>query len=370
MLNLKKEMKFVLLNSRLTWDESVKEEVEKLIHENLEWNKIIDYSSKNKVLYLLFDNLMKSGYGEFIPKYFSSLIDDSCSCNYLRNEEKISELQNVQIEMYKNNISIAPVKGGYLIDNVYKNRKIRTTNDIDILIRRNDIRIIDEIMKSFGYKQGDYKRATNSILLPNTKKKMLYKTKMYNLLPYNKINYDIPNKTVIFDFSFALDFTLDTKPVEEMLNMAIQTENGLELLPEHFLVHMCCHHYREASNVAWILIGKDLNLIKFCDVREFILQKMDADSIAKSIRFCKKHSLEKAMYFTIYFTREIYNDGYEIDILKSLDIQDESFLYQFGEKDYNELQTRKKDFFTSLFSNNQDEITQTPKYESLIEGDI
>ena len=193
---------------------------------------------------------------------------------------------------------------------------------------------------------------------------------MYNLLPYIKIKEDIPVKIVIFDFSFALDFTLNTKPVEEMLDKAFQTDNGLELLPEHFFVHMCCHHYREASNVAWILIGKDLNLIKFCDVREFILQKMNSDIIAKAVKFAKSHGLEKAVYFTIYFTREIYNDGYETEILESLGIKDEAFLYQFGEKDYDELQTRKKDFWTSLFSdNNRDEVNKSPKYENLIEGD-
>ena len=366
-MTLDNEMKLVLLGSRLTRTELIAIEMERLLHEKLDWDKVIRYSFKNKVQYLLLHNIVNLGWGAFIPQCYFTLIDDNCSCNYIRNERKLSELQKIRTELKRRNILATPVKGGYLIDNVYKSRKIRATNDIDLLFRRNDIKALDELMKDFRYEQGDYNKTANNINLPSRKKKMLYKTSMYNLLPYISLNYDIPSKTVVFDFSFALDFSLDTKPVEEMLNMAAQTDNGLDLLPEHFLVHMCCHHYREASNVAWILIGKDLNLIKFCDVREFILQKMTAASMMKAILFAQKHNLEKAVYFTLYFVREIYDDGYETDILDLLNIEDETFLYQFGEKDYDERQIRKKDFWTSLFSdNNRDEICSPPKYESII----
>lgn len=334
---------------------------------DIDWDLILHLASKNKVLSLLYNNLLINGMIECVPTYYRQIIEDGCSCNYIRNNEKLHEMKKLQSEMQQNSIPVVPVKGGYLIDNVYKDRKIRATNDVDILFKRKDIPRIDAVMKKNGYEYGEYDKDTNAVLPPDTKKKLLYKTKMWNLLPYVKVINEIPNKTVIFDFSFALDFSLDTKPVEEMLDNAIQKDIGLELLPEHFLVHMCCHHYREASNVAWILIGKDLNLIKFCDVREFIHQKMDSDSIKRAISFAKKHDLEKAFYFTVYFTREIYNDGYETEILNALGIVDESFLYQFGEKDYDELQTRKKDFWTSLFADdNKDEIVQEPKYKNLI----
>lgn len=335
---------------------------------DIDWDNYFRIAYKNNVIYLLYHNMINLGLNNYIPTHYSRLIEDSLSCNLIRNNNKLKEMKKLCYEMFENSISFIPVKGGYLIDNIYKNRRIRITNDIDILIRRKDIASINKAMLKHGYIQGEYDKFNNKVVMTDRKKKLLYKTTMYNLLPYIKIDHGFPNATVLFDFSFALDFSLDTCPVEEMLDNAIQTSDGAELLPEHFLVHMCCHHYREASNVAWILIGKDLSLIKFCDVREFILQKMDSESIKKAVQFAKKHGLQKAIYFTIYFTREIYNDGYEADILKALEITDETFLYQFGEKDYDELQTKKKDFWTSLFSeNNKDEITKDPKYKSLIE---
>lgn len=366
-MELNPEQKIVLIISKKTGIFQ-KTELINLFSRNICWENIIKYATRNKVVYLLYDNIVKNGLRDYIPKYYQMLLDDSCDCNYLRNTEKLKELDKIQSEMKKYHIDFSPVKGAYLIDNVYCNRKIRITNDIDALIRKKDIKLINHIMLGNGYVQGDFDSVSSKIITPNTTKKMLYKTKMYNLLPYIKINNDIPRKTVIFDLSFSLDFSLNTSPVNEMLDCAVEKENKLELLPEHFFIHMCCHHYREASNVAWILIGKDLNLIKFCDVREFVLQKMDNCSIQNAILFAKKYGIEKAVYFTIYFVREIYNDGYETDILNSLDIKDEKFLYEFGMNDYDEIHVRKKDFWSSLFlEDNKDEIVKAAKYKKLID---
>lgn len=365
-MNLTIEQDIVLRSCYLTKTNGVCEQLETGKFQ-INWDLVVKFSAKNRVLGLLQNNLLNTNLLTDMPIYYVQILDDFGDCNLLRNNIKLAELSKLQIAAKENGVLFAPVKGGYLIDNVYKNRRLRATNDIDILIKKKDIRAIHEIMISNGYTQGDYNKASNTVLEADKNKKMLYKTKMYNLLPYIKVDHSNPNNTVFFDLSFALDFSLNANPIDEMLNMSVANEKGIELLPEHFLVHICCHHYREASNVAWIMLGKDLNLIKFCDVREFIVQKMDAGSISKAIEFAKKYGLEKAMYFTIYFTREIYNDGYETEILKSLDIEDEAFLYQFGEKDYDELQTRKKDFWTSLFSdNNKDEIVQEPKYKNLI----
>jgi len=365
-MKLNNEQKIVIEASKLSNNNNFHNLVE-MLKNTLCWSKVFQYAAKNKVLFLLYHNIMKCGMNESIPFYYKQILDDALYCNNIRNQERLLELDKMRIQMKKHNIAFAPVKGGYLIDNVYKNRSIRTTNDIDALIKRKDISLIDEIMNENGYTIREYDNENGRVLIPDGKKKMLYKTSMYNLLPYMKISNVLPRTLVIFDLSFALDFSLNTTPVDEMLDATIQSDNDNNLMPEHFLVHMCCHHYREASNVAWMLTGKDLNIIKFCDVREFVLQKMDSNSIARSVEFAKKHGLEKALYFTIYFTKKIYNDGYESDILKSLCIKDEKFLYQFGEKDYDNLYTRKKDFWLSLFSDDsKDEVTEEPKYKYLL----
>jgi hypothetical protein len=276
-------------------------------------------------------------------------------------------MEKVQRAMFKAGIRFAPVKGGYLIDHLYKNRAVRTTNDIDALIKRSTVSKVDVIMKEMGYCCGDIDLLTREVSVPDKSKRMLYKTKMYNLLPYVKFGSNIPNNAVIFDLSFALDFTLNTAIVDEMIDLADIMDGKIWLKPEHYFIHLCCHHYREASHTEWIRIGKDLTLMKFCDTREFIRNKMNSKNLDNALRFTKQYNCQKAVYFTVYFLREIYDDGYENEILSSLNINDDSYLYEFGENEFETTKRRKKDFWTSLFSDtNEDEITESPKYDSLL----
>lgn len=362
------EQRIILIASR-TKETVDFNELKNVLENNLNWERIILLASKNKVLYLIYENITSLGLKRYLPKQYHNLMDDSCYCNNIRNTEKLNELAMIIEEMNAANIDILPVKGGYLIDNVYKSRSARVTNDMDALIKKKDIKVIDNIMRNLGYVNGYVDNDKKELKSFSQTKKVLYKTKMYNLLPYVKFGNMIPNCNLIFDFSFALDFSLNVLPVEEMINNSKLVNNKKQLLPEHFFVHMCCHHYREASNIEWIKIGKDLTLMKFCDVRSFILQEMNESSLKNALEFAVKYDLTKAVYFTIYFLKEIYGDGYEQDLLDRLSIKDDSFLYMFSEDGSSKLTaTRKKDFWASLFSiDNKDEITKmSPQYEVLL----
>lgn len=327
------ERDFLLCISRVTFSTEEKNKIAEMLqqfHTELDWNKIIQYAHKNKVIHLMYWNMKRLGLFSYMPKHYHTMIDDSCSCNEIRNNSKFRELERIQRILVEKGIPTAVVKGGYLIDNVYHNRKIRATNDLDMLINRKDINDVDQIMRENGYEVGTFDAKTNTVVPPDKATKLFYKTSMYNLLPYVHLNFDIPWQTTVFDFSFALDFSLDTRPVNAMLDAATQLSGKFELLPEHIFIHMCCHHYREASGVSWKMIGKDLRLIKFCDVREFILQKMDETTLFKAIRFAKEYGLEEAVFFTMTTLQLLYNDGFEQGVLDQLEIRSNSILSKLG----------------------------------------
>lgn len=359
------EQKLVVNCSRLTIGNKV-EEIKRLAQiKDLKWEKVIEYGLRNKVLYMVAYNLERLGINE-MPEYFKKLILDGFVCNEIKNEQKLNEMKRICKRMREEGIEIAPVKGAYLIDNLYQNRKIRTTNDMDALIRKDDIHKIHRIMLDMGYIDDFYDIETKAYKKYSTRKRMLYKTKMYNLLPYVKVVPGVLETVIMFDFSFALDFTLDTYPVKDMITCA-DVKDGVRILrPEHYFIHMCCHHYREASHTEWIRLGKDLNLIKFCDVREFVLKLMNEKSMVNALMFAEEYDLIKPVYFTIYFLKEIYHDGYEDKLLDRLNIDNQKFLFEFGENEYAQVQMRKKEFWDSFFDeNNISEIVDSPKYEEL-----
>ena len=338
-----------------------------LLVNGIDWHKVVEYALRNKVLYLIIKNLKRYGCYDFVPEYLKILIDDSVRCNIIRNNLKFSELQNLCSIMEDRGVVIVPVKGAYMIDHVYKDRSARATNDMDALILKKDIPQVNKIMRELDYTTDKYDKETNKLVKRTTAQHMLYKTKMYNLLPYVKLISDPIDMQMIFDFSHALDFSLDAKPVQEMIESSYLDGKIRKLLPEHFFVHMCCHHYREASHVEWLRIGQDLNLIKFCDIREFIINELTDTQMEKAISFSKKHNVEKAVYFVLHFLNIIYCDGYEERWMQQLEIKNDDYVYMFGESEGQKVLTRQKEFWDSFFDiNNSDEIISKPHYDDIV----
>ena len=363
---LTREKSIVVEGSRLS---SInKERLSELVCENINWEKVFEYAMRNKVLYVLFRNLQDCELDKYIPESLKKLLEDSMRCNVIRNNAKFLELEIICKKLEENNIKIVPVKGAYMIDNIYQNRAIRTTNDIDALIRKSDIPKLDHIMQELGYSSDKYDAVTGEFVKRSSVERMLYKTKMYNLLPYVKVLQQPIDMKVMFDFSHSLDFGLSSEPVQEMIESS-HLENYIRMmLPEHYFIHMCCHHYREASHVEWMKIGKDLNLIKFCDVREFILHKMNDERLKNAIEFAKKYNLENAVYFVLYYLDIIYGDGYEKEWMAKLEINNDSFVHMFGDDSKEKKYVRRKEFWDSFFdSDNSDEIVNKPKYDEVME---
>lgn len=364
-MELEKEMKVVCFFSKVTIKEWEVQSVKEMMEKGASWEKIINYADRNRTLYLVLHNFFQYKLIDLIPGWLVKIIQDSYICNEIRNDEKLKELKYLLMALEERGVKIVPVKGAYLIDEIY-DRRIRTTNDLDALILRKDIPVIIKVMKELGYTDDYYNFKKKCFEPVSSQKKMLYKLKMYNLLPFAKEG--ALGNIIFFDLSHSLDFSLNSNVVEEMINSAQLINGRYQLLPEHFLLHMCCHHYREASHTEWIKLGKDLNLMKFCDVREFVIKRTDSVILKKMIQFARKYSLEKAVYFTFYVLKEIYSDGYEDDVLDNLNILDKNFVFMFGENEYNIAKKGKKSFWRSFFDdNNMDEVDERPGYERIID---
>jgi len=135
------------------------------------------------------------------------------------------------------------------------------------------------------------------------------------------------------------------------------------LRPSDFFIHLCCHLYKEASNAEWIYQNKDVNIIKFCDVREYILQKMRTEDIQEAIHAVLECRVNQAVYYTIFYLKMIYQDGYEDKILEELEISDLSFLDQFGQNNFKEPVKFKKSFWERIFSeSNAEELREMSKF--------
>ena len=355
------EQELLVLASRLTFNEESKERLIYLVQETkIKWFEFYKMTLYHKTLTLCWQNIRTFCPHLIIPRYLKDIILGAMISLDERNRIYQKELADVLAEFKKNDLVCIPVKGSYLIPNMYKNYGLRYSGDADFLVRHMDIPKMEDIMRSLGFIKGKYNRFENKIDPISRTEEIKWKMTMSNLPPFLRLNDNLFTPFLIMDFRFALDDTLNKEPINEIIDGYIK--KGV-VDPGYVLTHLCTHFYGEATYTLTIFEGKDMSLIKLCDIREYILQYMDDVSIESCICFAKKYGLEKQIYYTMFFLEFVYGDGYESAIMQKLGISDTKFLNEFGENQLGEKYTYQKGFHERIFScGNSDEMLEAPKF--------
>ena len=362
MVELSNEQKAVVLLSRLTFSRQDEDEINQIFNKgNFNWYEFSKYAIYHRTLSLDLRNLLllNKSCVAGIPNYFLSIYRSFYKGTEFINSKYERMLQQILLDAQKKDIKLIPVKGVYLLHDLYRGYGIRFSGDMDILIQKKDLREIDSILVKNGFSQKKYDYGTDSHIDLSRKEEMKWKLHMSNIYPYTqKSNSDLFPVFKI-DLRFALDDRLDESPVCEMIEY--HSQHGK--LPSHYyLLHLCTHFYNEAKYTAGILYGKDLNLIKMCDIREYVLAHREENVLPEVIELAKRFSCEKAIYYTMHILSQVYHDGYEQEVMDLLDIEDTTFLNTFGDSTLTDTQTFKKGFWERFFAcGNFDELTETPK---------
>lgn len=328
-MNISKELDFTRCINRISFTDENKERILILLQDELNWPEIFRLVIKNKNIGLLHMCLNQMGQLHMIPSKYRKILQYYVLGNARRNQELLKEFETVSGVLAGAGICFAPVKGCYLIPNLYIDYGVRSIGDIDILIHRNDGKKVSDIMKSMQYIQGRFDSKELKVTPYSREKLTLWNIQMNNLPSFVKESDSTYSQFYKYDFSFNLYPKLKAQPVDLMLDRAEKGTVYHTLRPSDFFIHLCCHLHKEATRTEWIYINGDINFIKFCDVREYLLKMMNENDIKEAIDFAKQQDIKEAIFFTVYYLKELYEDGYEEDILSQLNVDNTDFLSEY-----------------------------------------
>lgn len=204
----------------------------------------------------------------------------------------------------------ALLKGSYL-SSLYP-YGTRTSNDVDLLINKEDITYFIDKFKSNGYEQGfirggEFVAATRKDIidsrLNNGETVPLIKESGLSNLKYFEI-----------DLNFSLDYKAKQK--NDMVSVLLDDreflvdtyKNELPTLSKvDFFIFLCMHLYKEATVYDWVKRERDMTLYKFVDIYLFLKKFADktfTDKLAKKI---PGYSFEKECYFAIVNTCRLFD---------------------------------------------------------------
>ena len=354
------ERRLVILLSRVHDIYDYENEVTKLLDsKNIDWNLVVKYLSKTKVMGLFWNNIMRLNMEFRVPVNARRILEFYYMGNCERNKFMLKEMKRLIIQLEKNKIRVAPLKGSVLLEKIYTDFGSRQLNDIDFLIAKKDVDAIENVMFENGYRHGKLSFNKNGDIVIEKLDRFSYivwKTKMNNLPPFFKvINYKWC-RIMDVDCCFAFDYQMNFEDVENKMSKLTKEGEICYLDKEDFFIHMCCHLYKEASNAAWALLGSDLNLMKFCDIREFFYKEIDYLSWQRICKYALKYKYNKAIYYSLFFIELIYEEKIKVPYKKDLEIQEENFLYEYGKREYKDVKRWETDFIDRLFEGSKQEI--------------
>lgn len=213
----------------------------------------------------------------------------------------------------------ALLKGAFLNTVIYE-AGMRTSNDIDILISEKDITKCQYLLKENGFVQGDY--ITNKGIVEATRKEIIMSKMNYGeTVPFVKL---VEGEPLVIDLNFSIDFKpeLDNSIVKNLLlytqEITYQDCKFFMLSAEDFMIHLCCHLYKEATTYDWVRRRNDLMLYKFSDLNVMIHKTFDSILTKKLADRIHKLGLQKECYYALYNTGEIYHRVKENTAYQSL----------------------------------------------------
>lgn len=245
--------------------------------DNIKLTKLLpDYATPELLGHLFFNRVHGIAYGILKNNGLLNLLNrefrNSLRYAHMQNSERnrsyyecLRILSEVLSEQYG---KFAMLKGALLCKRYPEG--YRTSNDVDLLVSPEFVSDIGETLSRAGFRQGNIR---DGVFVPATRKEIIESKMMRGeTVPYF-YKIDLPYMEYIeVDINFSLDYKNGkSEIVEEMISRSQEVEldniSIMTLDKYDFLIHLCCHLYKEATTLPWVRMKRDMTIYKYCDIR-------------------------------------------------------------------------------------------------------
>lgn len=265
----------------------------------------------NRVAGIAYKNIINNS-GIIVSDEIVKILKIVYENNLIRNEKYCNNVNYISKIMKNANFKYAMLKGAFLSTCVYESG-MRTSNDIDILIEEENVSKCQEILINNGFIQGAF--IPGKGILPATRRDIiLARLNFGETVPFVKIHEGEP---LVVDLNFSIDYKPErgTQIVKDLLDNTAEIayeDTVLKCLNiDDFIVHLCCHLYKEATIYDWVKRRKDLLLYKFSDLNVIFSRYMNDELVNTLSKRINGLGLNKECYYALYNTGEIFPQLYK-----------------------------------------------------------
>ena len=262
-----------------------------------------------------YGTLRETGLLGAVDREFRSALETAYRAACIKNESFSQALCALGSLFQNMRAPCAALKGAYLTQAYPVG--YRTSNDVDFLLRPEDVSEAADLLEADGFRQGSVK---NGEFVAASRAEIIYsRMNRGETVPFVK-RIGLPFLEFL---EVDLNFSLDYKPEDSSRTGALLAEraplpSGLETLaPPAFFVHLCTHLYKEATTYAWVEMRRDLSLYKFADLYFLLQAYTDADYLALK-RTVRRLGAERECAYAVIGTKRLFGlDGPALNVFVS-----------------------------------------------------
>ncbi len=249
------------------------------------------------------------------------LLNQIVTASTLKNREYEHVFAILHRELEDQKIPYAVIKGFHLNNSIYANGNgfiMRDYNDIDLLVNRNDLSKVNEVLREVGFLQGNLNRKTLSIepcsrkeridMLINTHQEYQHiKPSIYSdISPYNFQLVDV--NFTIWEGGNQPDYIEVTQLLEQrVLRTSYLGMDYWTLQPQYDLIQLCYHFYKDTNYEIKKKKNESLRIIHLYDLL-FLLRRYKAElNLNLLYEIITAAHIENQIYFVLSLVQSIFS---------------------------------------------------------------
>lgn len=333
-----KEKELLLLTSQISLTADQDSKLSSLLSDKLDWSYILFWATKHKIYGLLWFHISRLHLFKRVDPDIGKLLRLAYGANIEKNNYYLDEFEKILVACEEKGIMVIALKGALFLGNLYTNYGMRSIYDLDLLILPNDKNAFNELLLSMGYAQCKYDAVSDEFIFPSRKEKLTWDIYYHNLYPLNKKSdnacvgsFEIGGHTSITWGQSKENYNVD---LEELVTRCTRIDRYkapfYSLSAEDNILHLCNHLYQHAAALERLFDRKDLYVMFFTDIREYILSNKATLSWQILAQRVKLYNLERPVYYALFFLNDLFPDTISENFLEEIKPDDIEYLEFYG----------------------------------------
>lgn len=306
------------------------------------WKKLVDIIWEKKIFLFLYPIIK-----HFIHDKEKIKCDELYNTLYHKTEKQIREIEIIHKAFVKEGINAVFIKGVFLSKIAYDSFNARQSNDIDILVKKEEMLKAYKVLHKLGYRfLAGFEVFEGNLINPKLldSPEFLFSDEYHE---YPCLKQDQKGDIVAVELKYATS-AISYKNINDFMNNTqniVIEETKIRTFNIHFtLLHIIAHLYEniQGDDNAY----KEIGLRDFVDLKMFIKQFYEIDWNFIYVK-SKEYEITHQIYFALFSLNLLWKNTIEIGIVELFNVK--KIKYNYKGDEHGERFTWKNDIITRCF---------------------